>query len=101
VSVTFPDGKVYKFQAASTPQCQQFAPISAPQIGFTQISTGSGTAGASLTPIGDTDLLLDGSVPGFTNIINFDVEPADYTQFRMKTAEGFTYILVRSSEPPA
>ena len=93
VSVTFPDGKVYKFQAVSTPQCQQFVPIDVPQIGFTQISTGSGTAGASLTPIGDTDLLLDGSVPGPTNIINFDVEPADYTQFRMTTAEGFTYIL--------
>jgi RHS repeat-associated protein len=93
VSVTFPDGKVYKFQAASTPQCQQFVPITAPQIGFTQISTGSATAGASLTPIGDTDLLLDGSIPGPTNIINFDVVPADYTQFQLKTAEGFTYIL--------
>ena len=46
-----------------------------------------------LTPIGDTDLLLDGSIPGLTNIINFDVAPADYTQFQMKTAEGFTYIL--------
>jgi RHS repeat-associated protein len=93
VTVTFPDGKVYKFQAASTPQCQQFVPITAPQIGFTQISTGSATAGASLTPIGDTDLLLDGRFPGPTNIINFDVVPADYTQFQLKTAEGFTYIL--------
>ncbi|HEX3153308.1 MAG TPA: Ig-like domain-containing protein, partial [Candidatus Angelobacter sp.] len=46
VSVTFPDGKVYKFQAVSTPQCQQFVPIDVPQIGFTQVSTGSATAGA-------------------------------------------------------
>ena len=84
---------MYKFQAASTPQCQQFVPIDVPQIGFIQVSTDSSTAGASLTPIGDTDLLLDGSVPGPVNIINFDVEPADYTRFQLKTAEGFTYIL--------
>jgi RHS repeat-associated protein/uncharacterized repeat protein (TIGR01451 family) len=93
VSVTFPDGKVYKFQAVSTPQCQRFVPIDVPQIGFTQVSTGSATAGASLTPIGDTDLLLDGGIPGPVNLINAEVEFADFTQFQMTTAEGFTYIL--------
>jgi RHS repeat-associated protein/uncharacterized repeat protein (TIGR01451 family) len=93
VSVTFPDGKVYKFQAASTPQCQQFVPIDVPQIGFTQIPTGSATAGASLTPIGDTDLFLDAGIPGPVNLITAEIEFADYTQFQMKTAEGFTYIL--------
>jgi RHS repeat-associated protein len=93
VSVTFPDGKVYKFQAVSTPQCQQFVPIDVPQIGFTQIPTGSATAGATLTPIGDTDLLLDAGIPGPVNLINAEVEFADFTQFQMKTAEGFTYVL--------
>ncbi|MGB9122881.1 MAG: Ig-like domain-containing protein, partial [Candidatus Angelobacter sp.] len=93
VSVTFPDGKVYKFQAVSTPQCQQFVPIDVPQIGFTQVPTGSATAGATLTPIGDTDLLLDAGIPGPVNLINAEVEFADFTQFQMKTAEGFTYIL--------
>ena len=93
VSVTFPDGKVYKFQPVNTPQCQQFVPITVPQIGFTQISTGSATAGASLTPIGDTDLLLDGGVPGPINLITAEVEFADYTQFQLVTAEGFKYIL--------
>jgi RHS repeat-associated protein len=93
VSVTFPDGKVYKFQAVSTPQCQQFVPIDVPQIGFTQVSTGSATAGATLTPIGDTDLLLDAGIPGPVNLINAEIAFADFTQFQMKTAEGFTYIL--------
>jgi RHS repeat-associated protein/uncharacterized repeat protein (TIGR01451 family) len=93
VSVTFPDGKVYKFQTVNTPQCQQFVPITAPQIGFTQIGTGSATAGATLTPIGDTDLLLDGGVPGPVNLINFEVEFADFTQYQLTTAEGYTYIL--------
>ena len=93
VSVTFPDGKVYKFQAINTPQCQQIVPIDAPQIGFTQISTGSATAGATLSPIGDTLLLIDNGVPGPVNIITAEVEIADFTQFQLTTAEGYTYIL--------
>jgi RHS repeat-associated protein len=93
VSVTFPDGKVYKFQAINTPQCQQLVPIDAPQIGFTQISTGSATAGATLTPIGDTDLFIDAGIPGPVNLITAEIEFADFTQFQLTTAEGFTYIL--------
>ena len=93
ITVTFPDQKVYKFQAVSSPQCQSLVPISFPQIGFTQISTGAATAGATLTPIGDTDLLIDGSLPGLLNIINAEVEIADFTQFQMTTAEGYTYVL--------
>ena len=93
VSVTFPDGKVYKFQAVNSPQCQQLVPIDAPQIGFTQIPTGSATAGATLTPIGDTDLLLDAGIPGPVNLITAEVEFADFTQFQLNTAEGYKYVL--------
>jgi RHS repeat-associated protein len=93
VSVTFPDGKVYKFQAVSTPQCQQIVPIDVPQIGFTQVSTGSATAGATLTPVGDTDLLLDAGIPGPVNLINAEVEFADFTQFQLTTADGYKYLL--------
>jgi RHS repeat-associated protein/uncharacterized repeat protein (TIGR01451 family) len=93
VSVTFPDGKVYKFQAASSPACQQIVPITNPQIAFTQISTGASTANATLTPIGDVDFLLDGGVPGPVNILDFDLNFADYSQFQLTTAEGYSYIL--------
>src|SRR6185437_9258074 len=93
VTITFADGRVYKFQAVNTPQCQQLVPIDAPQIAFTQISTGSTTAGATLTPMGDTDLFLDAGIPGPVNLINAEVEFADFTQFQLTTAEGFTYIL--------
>src|SRR5262249_32803389 len=43
VTVTFPDGKVYKFQAVSGPQCQRFVPITAPRLQFQQVTTGPGT----------------------------------------------------------
>jgi YD repeat-containing protein len=94
VSVTFPDGRVYKFQPVNTPQCQSLVPIEVPQIGFAQIPTGSNTAGASLSPIGgDPDLLLDGAIPGPLNLVTAELDFADFTQFQLTTAEGFTYIL--------
>ena len=93
VSVTFPDGKVYKFQAVSSPQCQQIVPITNPLFGFVQIPTGSSTAGATLIPVGDVDFLLDGGVPGPVNILDFDLNFADYSQFQMKTAQGYVYNL--------
>jgi PKD repeat protein len=93
VTVTFPDGRIYKFQAASSPVCQQIVPITNPQIGFTQISTGASTAGATLTPIGDTDFLIDGGVPGPIDIFDFDLNFADYSQFQLTTAEGYSYTL--------
>ena len=93
VTVIFPDGRVYKFNAVSSPQCQQFAPITAPHIAFEQVSTGSNTSGAKLEPIGDSDFLLDGAVPGPVNIIDFNLDYANYTQFRLITAEGYIYML--------
>jgi hypothetical protein len=36
VTITFPDGKVYKFDAALSPQCQRAGPILAPAVSFTQ-----------------------------------------------------------------
>jgi RHS repeat-associated protein len=93
VSITFPDGKIYKFQAVSSPQCQQIVPITNPQFGFSQVPTGSITAGATLLPVGDVDFLLDGGVPGPVNIFDFDLNLADYKQFQLITAEGFKYSL--------
>jgi len=93
VSVTFPDGKVYKFLAVNQPQCQQLVPIDVPQIGFIQVPTGSDTAGATLTPVGDTDFLIDAGVPGPVNIIDAEVDFADFSQFQLTTAEGYIYNL--------
>jgi RHS repeat-associated protein/uncharacterized repeat protein (TIGR01451 family) len=93
VTLTFADERVYKFHAVSTPECQLFAPITAPQIAFVQVPTDASTAGATLTPIGDTNLIVDGSIPGPQNIVDFNGNFIDYTQFRLTTAEGFIYII--------
>src|SRR5262249_20031728 len=62
VTVTFPDGRVYKFQAVSGPRCQRFSLITAPRLQFQQVPTGPGTFGATLAPADGAGLLIDGSV---------------------------------------
>ncbi len=40
-TIAFPDGKVYKLEAAALlPQCQQAGPILAPAVSFTQLARG-------------------------------------------------------------
>jgi RHS repeat-associated protein len=96
VTITFPDGKVYKFQTVAGPQCQRFVPITAPTLQFQQVPTGPGTFGATLSTADGADLLLDGPVPGPVNIIDFDVNFYNPTLFKLHTAEGFTYIIDQS-----
>jgi RHS repeat-associated protein len=96
VTVTFPDGRVYKFQAVSGPQCQRFVPITTPRLQFQQVQTGPGTFGATLAPADGADLLLDGPVPGLVNIIDFNVNIYNPTLFKFTTAEGFSYLIDQS-----
>lgn len=94
VTITFPDGKVYKFQMVSTPGCQNFAPFAVANIGFTQTPTGSATAGASLVAVGTTAPLVDSdNLPGNVSLLDYNANPVDYTQFQLTTAEGFVYAL--------
>lgn len=93
VTITFPDGRVYKFQAVAGPQCQRFAPITAPQLRFQQVPTGPGTFGATLATADGVDLLIDGSVPGPQDIVDFNLNIYNPTLFKFTTAEGFTYII--------
>src|SRR5262249_2475639 len=62
VTITFPDGKQYKFQAVTSPGCQQAAPVTGGNIVFQQVVTDSGTGGATLTAAGDTSFQVDGPV---------------------------------------
>jgi RHS repeat-associated protein len=93
VTITFPDGKVYEFQAGSGPECQLFAPITTPTLRFTQVPTMPGTVGATLQPADGAALSIDGSVPGPQNIIDFNANIYNPTLFQLTTAEGYTYII--------
>ena len=85
VTVTFPDDRVYKFQARQ--QCNNFGPISAPTITFAQVPTEGNTAGAALVPAGGGSALTDGSIPGPLNLIDFGANIYNPTVFTLTTAE--------------
>ncbi len=93
VTITFPDGKVYKFEAGLSPQCQRAGPILAPTVSFTQVAGEAGTEGATLATADDAIVLIDGAVPGTFNLVQADGSSYNPTVFKLTTAEGFTYII--------
>lgn len=93
VTISFPDGRIYKFRAMAVPECDIINPITVPSLGFQQVPTGSATAGATLTPADGASLLLDGAVPGPVDIVDLTGQPYNPTVFRLSTMEGFTYVI--------
>jgi RHS repeat-associated protein/uncharacterized repeat protein (TIGR01451 family) len=91
VTITFPGGKVYRFQAQNSIECQNFGPIIAPVLSFTQLPGPAITAGATLTPADGGQAVLDGSIPGPQNFFGFDGNVYNPTAFMLKTADGTRY----------
>ncbi len=48
VTITFPDGRVFKFQETLTTQCQQLSPIEASDVSFMELPGASNRQGATL-----------------------------------------------------
>ena len=94
VTITFPDGKVYKFEGATQPQCQLLFPVQFATFAFTQVPGSSGTQGASLIPLGNRDVFVSGSIPGPVALLDLDdFEPYNSTLFQLTTAEGAVYVI--------
>lgn len=93
VTITFPDGKVYRFQASTNPSCTLAAPITAPTMTFTQMPTSSNTAGATLVPQDGGAVILNGSIPGAVSLDGYDGNTYNPTAFTLTTADGTVYSL--------
>jgi RHS repeat-associated protein len=91
VTVTFPGGKVFKFQPQVAPQCQRNAPITAGTLSFTPMP---GTVG-KLEVVGNADVQIDGSVPGPVNLIGFGggVDIFNSFIFKFTAQDGTAYII--------
>jgi YD repeat-containing protein len=106
VTITFPDGRLYKFVAGTSPQCQTLQPIRFASITFSQVPGTTGTAGARLVPLGTPDLVADGNVPGPVTLLGDDeLNVYNPTVFQLTTSEGFVYVIeqgvgVRSMTDP-
>lgn len=94
VSVTFPDGRLFKFQASLNTQCQLIVPFEFATVNFTQLSGSPGTQGATLVALDDTDVFVIGEHPGDVDLISAEtVDVYNPTRFRMTTADGTSYII--------
>ncbi len=109
VTISFPDNKVYKFQASPGPACQFGVPLIYPRMSYTPLANTRGT----LTPVRfdgaggrlvDDQLVWGGEVPGRADFISWELlldpppGPADnilYNPdlFEFRTLEGYTYLI--------
>jgi RHS repeat-associated protein len=98
VTITFPNGRVYKFQAAVSPSCQQLVPLEFTSVVYQQVASMPGTQGASLIAIGaDDDVEIVGSIPGDVQLIDLNtVDLYNPTLYRLTTAEGYQYTIDQS-----
>ena len=76
VTVTFPDGKVYKFAASTSPSCQQITPIQSAAVTYVEQEGAAGTAGATLVAVGNNDVIVDGGIPGSVNLVGDGMQDA-------------------------
>jgi RHS repeat-associated protein/uncharacterized repeat protein (TIGR01451 family) len=98
VTITFPDGRVYKFQATTQPQCQPFQPIESANLTFVQVPGTTGTLGATLqifgAASGANSVLVNPPSAGPVDLLDqttlLDSNP---TVYQLTTAEGFTYVI--------
>src|SRR6185295_4569430 len=97
VTITFPNGRLYKFQATASPDCQQLVPLEFTSVAYRQVASMPGTEGASLVAIGADDVEIVGSIPGDVQLIDLNtVDVYNPTLFRLTTAEGYRYTIEQS-----
>lgn len=94
VTVSFPDGKLFKFQASLNSQCQLIAPYESATVNFNQVESVAGTAGAKLVAIDDSDVFITGEAPGDVELISAEtVDVYNPTLFQLTTADGTSFII--------
>ena len=92
VAITFGDGKVFKFRAATAIHCQGLAPITATKLTFTP-EPGTHAKLESTTP---TDVVVEtqGSIPGPVRLINqSNPDIFNAGTFRLTLPEGVVYVI--------
>ena len=94
VTVTFPDGRQFKFQPSLNAQCQLIAPFEFATVGYSQLSASPGTQGAKLIALDENDVFVAGAAPGDVELLSAEsVEPYNPTRFQLTTADGTAYII--------
>ena len=94
VTVTFPDGRLFKFQASLSSQCQLIAPFEFATVGYSQLAGTPGTQGAKLVALEENDVFVAGAAPGDVELLSAEtVDPYNPTRFQMTTADGTVFVI--------
>lgn len=94
VTVTFPDGRLFKFQATLNSQCQLIAPFEFATVGYSQLPSTPGTQGARLVALDVNDVFVAGAAPGDAELLSAEtVDVYNPTRFQLTTAEGYVYVI--------
>lgn len=85
VTVTVPNGKVYKFEAVLSPQCSTLFPLRETTISYRPM-TGTN---ATLTPVGDPTAFVAAAFPGPIELLDFGTfDPIDFDEYRLTLPNG-------------
>jgi YD repeat-containing protein len=92
ITITFGDGRVYKFQATLNPACRNVAPIDFTDVGYQPVAGLTGTSGATLVALGDNNTIVDGPSEGSVNLTTVSglYNPR---VFRLTTGEGMSFVI--------
>lgn len=94
VTVTFPDGRLFKFQAALNSQCQLIAPFEFVTVRYSQSQGSPGTLGAKLVALDENDVFVAGAAPGDVELLSAETgDVYNPTRFQLTTADGTSYII--------
>jgi YD repeat-containing protein len=94
VTITFPDGRVFKFQETLTAQCQPISPIEASDVSFVELPGASNTQGATLSIVGNSNVLVTPPSAGLVDLLDSGTtQEFNPTVFQLTTAEGFVYVI--------
>ena len=85
VTVTVPNGKVYKFEAILSPQCSTLFPLRETTISYRPL-TGTN---ATLSPVGDPTVFVNGNFPGSVELLDYGTfSTADFDEYRLTLPSG-------------
>ena len=59
ITITFPDGKQFKFKPAPVIERKDFAPITQVDMDYQQVPSDAGTAGAPLAAVGNNNVVVE------------------------------------------
>jgi RHS repeat-associated protein len=90
VTITMPDGEIFKFDASINPQCSTLYPLRETTISYRPL-TGTN---ASLTPIGDATVYVSANFPGEVQLLDYStLELKDFSQYRLTLPDGRVMLL--------